>query len=59
MVPSVETHIFLSTYHVEFKTGFGEIVEFRPSGTKAKNHVLGGNLHNEVVFFNNEKTFPI
>ena len=43
---------------MEFKTGFGEIVEFRPNVTKAQNHIFLGNLQNKVLFFSNEKNFP-
>ena len=43
---------------MEFKTCFGKIVELCPRGTKAKNHVFGGNLLNAVLFFSNEKTSP-
>ena len=58
-MPSIETHIFEITYPVEFNTGFSEIVEFRPSGTKAKNHVFGGILLSEVLFFSNEKKISV
>ena len=41
-MPSIETHISCeSTCPVEFKNGFGEIVEFRPSGKRPKTMFWG------------------
>ena len=52
-----DPYFFLNITPEEFKTGFGKIVEFRPSGTKGRNHIFRGGLLNKVLFSTMKKQF--
>ena len=59
-MPSIETHISCeSTCPVEFKNGFGEIVEFRPSGTMAKGSLMKLKMKNYFIIDPYDQSLPI